>query len=93
MARRVHLDDNELGFLKAYNAEDPNANNWITPWRPEITTRATGYGADSVAASTNGAMAVARRLCKRKLLEGNSDRGYYRGYCITDKGKKALVGR
>lgn len=75
----VTLDTKEWALLSAYRDEDPKAESWIAPWA------LTGHGL-----SFDVAVATARRLCQRKLLEGNTDRGKFRGYSITDKGRAAL---
>lgn len=85
----VSLDANERAYLAAYLAEDPDAEAWIAPW--SLTVQANGHGADTIACTFDGAVQVGRRLCQRKLLEGNGDRGKWRGYSITDKGKAALA--
>ncbi len=84
----VSLDNNERAYLQAYLDSDPDAENWTCPWA--ITERAEYHGADAIAASFNGAVSVGRRLCQRKLLEGDTGRGKFRGYAITDKGRAAL---
>ncbi len=83
----MKLDDNERAYLTAYAAVDPEM--WATPW--SLTVQAKEHGADVVACSFNGAVAVGRRLGQRKLLDGNDERGKWRGYSITDKGKEALA--
>lgn len=80
----VFLDDDEQRLLQAYETEDANGELWICPWA--IPVRSAGPAMDMAMA-----MAVARRLCQRKLLMGDEDRRKTRGYAITAKGKAALA--
>lgn len=82
----VSLDNNERAYLTAYANENPDF--WVMP--AALTARAEAHGADPIACTAAGAISTARRLCQRKLLEGNDERGQWRGYSITDKGKAAL---
>lgn len=86
----IHLDNNEEGYLKAYLAEDADAEHWICPWA--ITDKAAEHGADAIGTSYHGSMSVARRLTTRKLLVAEPNtRGAERGYAITKRGKDAVV--
>lgn len=85
----VSLDNNERAVLLAYNEEDPQAEQWITPWATGLDLKK--HGADLMADSQAGRMSVARRLATRKLLEGEPGvRGTWRGYAITAKGREAI---
>lgn len=88
----VHLDENERGFLRAFEQVDPEREAWVAPWAPDLTKAAKAHGADAVATSFEGSQSVCRRLTSRKLLEGEPGvRGAQRGYSISDKGKAALA--
>lgn len=85
----VHLDDDERAVLLAYREADPKREQWVAPWATGMDI--AKHGGSPVAATYNGSVAVARRLCQRKLLEGEPDaRGGMRGYSLTDKGEEAI---
>lgn len=87
---RIQLDQDEKAALEALTEADPNSEFWTASY-------ATGYdpgkhGATIVGNSAGGRTAVLRRLCSRKLVDGDPDaRGFHRGYSLSDKGREALA--
>ncbi len=73
------LTEEERKLLAAYASADKDY--WATPWASDMK-----HGLEFELSIT-----VARRLCSRKLLEGDEDRGKWRGYSITAKGREVLA--
>lgn len=91
MGRSVSLDVNERAGLLALQAVDPDGEQWVAPWASGMDLRP--HGADALAATYHGSIAVFRRLAQRKLVDGEPNvRGDQRGYSLNDKGREALAG-
>jgi hypothetical protein len=89
VARTIHLDDNERAVLEALYAIDPAADSWIAAYATGLDPAA--HGADAIASTMQGTMAVLRRLCQRKLVDGEpGERGLHRGYALNAKGLGAI---
>lgn len=86
------LDKNERAALLALREVDPDSEQWVAPWASGMDLEK--HGADAlVVASVDARMAVFRRLCQRKLVDGEPGvRGAQRGYSLNPKGSVALDG-
>lgn len=89
MTRKVTLDRNERAALLALREVDPTSGRWVAPWATGVDLEK--HGADPIACTYNGAIAVFRRLAQRKLVDAEPGvRGRMRGYSLNDKGRGAI---